>query len=288
MDSYHGRFAPSPSGRLHFGSLVAATGSYLRARSRKGFWHLRIEDIDTTRCRPEFSDAILRDLELLGFEYDGPVLHQTQRLDFYREHLDELIREGKTYCCTCTRADVRKMGGVYNGHCRNLNLPQTEGSSIRFRSTIYVDQYTDEIRGTVKNPYPDVQDMILRRRDGLYSYNLVCLLDDIDTGITEVVRGADFLYETFMQISLIRELNEKVPGYIHLPLAMEDDGHKYSKQNHAVPIDTAHASELLVKAIKFLGQHIPDALEHEKPADILRYATEHFSVEKIPTDDRII
>lgn len=288
MSPYHGRFAPSPSGRLHFGSLVAATGSYLRARSLNGFWHLRIEDIDTTRCRQEHSDSILRDLELLGFEHDGPVLYQTERLDFYKECLDRLTENHQTYYCNCTRADIRRMGGVYNGHCRNLNLPDAVNHSVRLKNTTYVSEYRDEIRGAVKNPTSDIPDIVLRRRDGLYAYNLVCILDDLDTGITEVVRGSDLLYDTFAQISFIKELKGNVPAYAHLPLAMEDPEHKYSKQNHAAPIDMAHASELLVKAVKFLGQDIPDEFVHEKPADILKYAVSTFSLEKISPDSRIV
>lgn len=288
MNLYHGRFAPSPSGRLHFGSLVAATGSYLRARSLNGFWHLRIEDIDTTRCRQEFSDDILRDLELLGFEYDGPVLYQTRRLDFYREKLEELIRSGKTYYCNCTRADIKKMGGIYTGHCRNLNLPYSDTSAVRLKSTKYVNQYRDAFRGLITNPLPDVQDPVLRRRDGLFAYNLVCILDDIDTGITEVVRGADLLYDTFTQISFIREINASVPEYAHLPLAMEDGERKYSKQNRATPIDIDHASEVLVKAIRFLGQTIPDDIARERPADILKFAAAHFDPQRIPTRDMIV
>ena len=288
MNSYHGRFAPSPSGLLHFGSLVAAVGSYLRARSLNGFWHLRIEDIDITRCKPEYSSGIIKDLEHLGMQFDGPVIYQSKRLSFYQEKLDELISRGLTYNCSCTRADIKSMGGIYTGRCRNLNLSASPERSIRYRNDYYVESFTDYLHGRITNPEKKPQDIILKRRDGIFAYNLVCLLDDIDTGITEVVRGSDLLYDTFSQISLLQGLKAPVPQYLHLPLALSENRQKYSKQNHATHIDVSRPGIILVKAIEFLGQKMPDEIEHEKPEIILNYAVKNFNPDLIPAENRRI
>ncbi|STV82343.1 glutamyl-Q-tRNA synthetase [Klebsiella michiganensis] len=227
---YIGRFAPSPSGELHFGSLIAALGSYLQARAQNGIWRVRIEDIDPPREVPGAAETILRQLEHFGLHWDGEVLWQSKRHEAYRERLAWLREQGLCYYCTCTRARIHAIGGLYDGHCRDLRLG-AENAALRLRQTRPVLEFYDQLRGTIVADEPLArEDFIIHRRDGLFAYNLAVVVDDHFQGVSEIVRGADLIEPTVRQISLYQHFGWQAPDYIHLPLALNAQGNKLSKQ----------------------------------------------------------
>ena len=285
--SYRGRFAPSPSGPLHFGSLIAAVGSYLQARSQQGRWLVRIEDLDPPREVSGAADSILRTLETYGLLWDETVVYQSQRHARYQSVLDEFYRRGLTYHCACSRARIQALGGFYDGHCRPLGLP-AEGSSVRLRMSDPVYGFDDQLLGHIQVPAALAEeDFILKRRDGLFAYNLAVVIDDADSGITEVVRGADLIEPTVRQIALYRLLGAAEPGWLHLPLALQPNGLKLSKQNHAPALSGAAVSPTLCQALTFLGQHPPPEMVGESPQVVLDWACAHWQPEKIPMQAQI-
>lgn len=281
--TYIGRFAPSPSGPLHFGSLVAAVGSYLRARSQTGQWLVRIEDLDPPREQPGAASGILRTLERYGLFWDGPVIYQSQRHARYQAVLDDLYQQGKTYHCHCTRAQIHSSGGFYAGTCREQHYP-AEGAAVRLRVDTPTLSFLDQLLGLIEvEPRLASEDFILKRRDGLFAYNLAVVIDDADSGITEVVRGADLLEPTVRQITLYQQLGWKVPDWLHLPLALQNNGLKLSKQNHAPAIDTLPVLETLIQALKFLGQALPEQPEAMSAESLLVWAVKHWQLASVPT-----
>jgi glutamyl-Q tRNA(Asp) synthetase len=251
---YTGRFAPSPSGELHFGSLIAALGSYLQARAKNGIWHVRIEDIDPPREVPGAADTILRQLERYGLHWDGEVLWQSQRHEAYREHLAWLHEQGLCYYCTCTRARIHAVGGIYDGHCRDLRLP-AQDAALRIRQTRPVLEFYDQLRGTLVADEPVArEDFIIHRRDGLFAYNLAVVVDDRFQGVSEIVRGADLIEPTVRQISLYQHFGWQAPDYLHLPLALNAEGNKLSKQNHAPALPEGDPRPEIIRALMFLNQ----------------------------------
>ena len=255
---YIGRFAPSPSGELHFGSLIAALGSYLQARSQSGRWLVRIEDIDPPREVPGAADAILRQLEHYGLNWDGEVMWQSRRHDAYRERLAWLKAQGLSYYCTCTRARIQRVGGTYDGHCRDLHLGP-ENAALRLRQTRPVLGFHDGLRGDITTDEKLArEDFIIHRRDGLFAYNLAVVVDDHSQGVTEIVRGADLIEPTVRQISLYQHFGWQPPDYIHLPLALNSDGNKLSKQNHAPSLSAGDPRPEIVRALRFLNQAVAD------------------------------
>lgn len=239
---YIGRFAPSPSGELHFGSLIAALGSYLQARARHGRWLVRIEDIDPPREVPGAAETILRQLEHYGLHWDGDVLWQSQRHDAYREALAWLHEQGLSYYCTCTRARIQSIGGIYDGHCRELHHGP-DNAAVRIRQQHPVTQFTDQLRGIIHADEKLArEDFIIHRRDGLFAYNLAVVVDDHFQGVSEIVRGADLIEPTVRQISLYQLFGWKVPDYIHLPLALNPQGAKLSRQKHTGRISASNKS----------------------------------------------
>ena len=253
---YRGRFAPSPTGPLHFGSLVTAVASYMEARSQKGQWLVRIEDVDTTRTEPGAADQILRTLESYGFEWDGPVLFQTTRLDAYEQALDQLRQSGFAFPCACSRQQV---GDVYPGTCRNGLPPGRQARSMRMRVTQNPIQFQDQLQGHQTEQLEHTSgDFIIKRADGLFAYQLAVVVDDQWHEITNVVRGSDLLSSTFRQLLLQRALNFSHPTYMHLPVAIDNYGDKLSKQTKAspLPLDQNQIPATLAKAFKFLG-HTP-------------------------------
>ena len=281
-----GRFAPTPSGKLHFGSLSTAVGSYIHARSRNGFWHLRIEDIDTIRCKQEYSDDILFTLEKFGFTWDGPVIYQSQRSSIYQDALSTLKAHNYIYGSICTRAEIKASDGNHPQFCRKRNLPISAKTGIRFKLDDTPLSFFDERCGTIKqqaNVFSlGSKDFLLKRHDGIWCYNLASVIDDIETNINEVVRGEDLLENTFDQIALIQAEHGTVPNYCHLPLVMEGNGKKLSKQNHAPTVDTNKINELLAAALKFLGQKIPEEYMEMSGEEILYYAAKNFSLKNLP------
>ena len=261
MAEYVGRFAPSPTGPLHFGSLVAALASYMEAKVAGGKWLLRMEDLDPPRVAPGAADQILRALERLGFEWDGPVLWQGARTERYGGVIEDLSRRGFAYGCGCTRNELEDSvlaidgSRVYPGTCRN-GLPAGKHlRAVRLRTHATPISFDDRIQGKIEQRVEkEVGDFVLLRADGLYAYQLAVVVDDFDQGVTDVVRGADLLDSTARQIHLQRILGARTPRYAHVPVAVNDAGEKLSKQTGAAPLDLSDPKRELARARRFLGQ----------------------------------
>ncbi|MDD5365063.1 MAG: tRNA glutamyl-Q(34) synthetase GluQRS [Gallionellaceae bacterium] len=263
MPAYRGRFAPTPSGPLHFGSLVAALGSYLEARSHDGAWLLRIEDVDPPRVAAGSADAILHTLEAFGFEWDGPVMYQSRRGEAYRAAVDELWHLGLVYACACSRKQLSEVarrgvdGPVYPGTCRTRQHAD-RALAQRFRVPDSRVIFHDNLLGHVAcNVASECGDFVLRRADGIYSYQLAVVVDDAEQGVSHVVRGADLLTSTPRQIVLQQALDLPTPAYLHLPVAFDEQGAKLSKQTLAQPVESASPLAALRAAARFLGLALP-------------------------------
>ena len=249
-----GRFAPSPTGELHFGSLLAALASYCDARQRGGLWQLRIDDIDGPRSTPGSAESIQRTLENLGFEWDGPILWQSTRLERYHEALYLLIDKGLIFACNCSRKMLPR-GEVYPGRCRKHQATRhpVADHALRMRMLGKI-AFTDAIQGLQQFDLAlDVGDSIVWRRDQLVSYALACAVDDADN-VTHVVRGADLLQGTGAQLAIIKALDLTLPDYAHLPVALDANGDKLSKHSHARAIDESDSVTVLLQAWQALGQ----------------------------------
>ena len=278
---YVGRFAPSPSGPLLFGSLIAALGSFLQARSQGGAWLVRIEDLDPPREVPGAADDILRTLERLGLTWDGQVLYQSQRHERYQAILDRFHEQGLTYYCRCSRAQIQAAGGLYPGTCRTLGLPAI-GNAMRVQMSQPIYDFIDELHGRIQIPSAlAAEDFILKRRDGLFAYNLAVVVDDADSRVTQVVRGADLIEPTVRQIALYRLLGQPEPSWLHLPLAVQKTGFKLSIQNHAPALLPGAESRQIWQALQFLGQEPPAELQGDRDL-LLQWAIGHWQQHKIP------
>jgi len=274
-----GRFAPSPSGDLHYGSLVSAVGSYLEAKSAGGSWLLRIEDIDPPREVSGSARRIISDLGRLGLEPDGPVLYQSSRLEAYQHAVDRLLGKGLAYPCACSRKDL-PASGIYPGTCRN-GIPEGKNPrSIRFRVDTGSVQFTDKLQGLISDSPAGISgDFIIRRADGLFAYQLAVVVDDDFQAVTQVVRGADLLDSTTRQICLQEALGFESPDYMHLPVALAADGKKLSKRLEADPVKHQDPAFAVERALRFLGQKPPTGLA----LDILwKWALEHWNSDLIP------
>ncbi len=269
---YRGRFAPTPSGPLHLGSLVAAIGSYLDAKAHQGEWLVRIEDIDKPRAVPGAADTILAQLEAHGLEWDGAILYQSQRDSAYQHQLEQLEHAQLLYQCDCSRQAIRARSEHYDGYCRNRQ-PRSNPYALRFVNNKPVNQFDDRAHGLLADHSASVsEDFVLRRRDGLYAYQLAVVVDDIEQGITDIVRGSDLITPSFWQLTLWHQLAGKQPRMMHLPLIMNDDGRKLSKQNHAPPIESHQASTNLFTALSYLGIEPEPELQHGHVSEILQSA----------------
>ncbi|WP_435955187.1 tRNA glutamyl-Q(34) synthetase GluQRS [Dryocola sp. BD626] len=279
---YIGRFAPSPSGELHFGSLIAALGSYLQARAHQGQWLVRIEDIDPPREVPGAAQTILRQLEHYGLRWDGEVMWQSQRHDAYREALAWLRKQDLSYYCTCTRSRIQQIGGFYDGHCRTLNHGP-ENAAMRLVQTHPVLSFEDRLRGRlIADENLAREDFIIHRRDGLFAYNLAVVVDDNQQGVTEIVRGADLIEPTVRQISLYQQFGWRVPDYVHLPLALNEQGNKLSKQNHAPALPAGDPRPVLIAALSFLNQPVISHWQDLSLEALLNEAVENWALAKVP------
>lgn len=285
---YRGRFAPSPSGFLHFGSLVAALASYLDAKHNNGQWLVRIEDIDPPREKAGASTEILSTLESYGLHWDEEVLFQSQQSAIYREVLAHLAEQKLSYYCHCTRAQIKANGGIYQGHCRHLALPANK-SAIRVINTVGTSQYNDLIQNQVScNSELAQEDFIVLRKDGLFAYQLAVVVDDIYQGITHVIRGCDLLEPTARQLSFYQLLHHKAPRFGHFPLAVTSQGFKLSKQNNAPSIDKKNPVPSLFAALNFLGQQPPEQLKQANVDELLTWAIAHWSITQVPKSQEIV
>jgi len=278
---YRGRFAPSPTGPLHFGSLLAALGSWLLARHAGGQWLVRIEDLDPPREVPGAADAQLRALAAFGFVPDAPVLRQSDRGDLYRAALEQLLASGDAFVCHCSRGDLAASGGV---HRRCVPGARRTDPSIRFRVPDFTAlAFDDAIQGRIAQDVSDeVGDFVLRRTDGYWAYQLAVVVDDAAQGITDVVRGADLLDSTPRQVLLQRALGLPTPRYAHLPLVLDADGRKLSKSLAALPVDAADPIPALRAAWQALGQTEAALVDAAPPVALLARALRHFNPRRIP------
>jgi glutamyl-Q tRNA(Asp) synthetase len=287
MQRYVGRFAPSPTGPLHFGSLIAAVGSYLQARSQGGRWVVRIEDLDPHREQPNAADRILRALKVYGFDWDGEVVYQSRRTALYREALTRLTRAGHTYHCSCTRKTVvlhgraGTSGPIYPGTCRARGL--SIGSSLRLRTHDHKLGFNDAVQGDYFQRLESaVGDFVIRRADEQFAYHLAVVVDDAAQGITQVVRGADLLDSTPRQIYLQQLLHLRTPSYAHLPVALNACGFKLSKQTRAQAVPMTNPKPHLIAALQFLNHDPPATIRTAKLDALWRWAVQHWSLERVP------
>jgi len=286
-----GRFAPSPTGPLHLGSLVAALGSCLDARARGGSWLVRIENLDATRVLPGCADNMLATLEAFGFAWDGPVLYQSTRLEAYRAALEQLRRSGCSYECSCSRKDLSEANGPgaspYPGTCRHA--PRKAGpTATRFRVDNHAAlQFDDLYQGPQRFALASVGDVIVRRRDDTPSYQLAVVVDDAMQKITHVVRGTDLLTSTAWQIALQNALSLPHVRYGHLPLVVEHDGAKLAKSRHAIALDRRRVARLLWMALQLLQQDPPAELGRQTVREIWQWALAHWRPHEIQGRARV-
>lgn len=284
---YRGRFAPSPSGPLHFGSLVTALASYIHAKQHHGQWLVRIEDIDPPREQAGASTLILKTLEAFGLHWDESVLYQSQQSERYNDTLTDLFNKGLTYYCQCTRAEIKAQGGIYQGQCTHKNHPQNN-SAIRLINHYAIHEYQDLIQGSVScDKNLAKEDFILKRKDGLYAYQLAVVADDIEQNISHIIRGCDLLEPTARQLTLFRTLTHQAPQFGHVPLVITEQGYKLSKQNKAPALDNQKPQATLMAALHFLGQTPPADLLSHSVSDILLWAEKNMQFGQLPQQKEI-
>jgi len=293
---YVGRFAPSPTGPLHFGSLVAAVASFCEARANQGRWLVRMEDLDKPREIKGAADTILHQLEAFGFEWDDTVVYQSQRSALYADALDQLNRKQLIYPCTCTRKEIADSsttfgidGRIYPKTCLHHPIKPDTAMAWRIQTQNNAISFHDGIQQLIQqNIGLDVGDFILKRADGLFAYQLAVVVDDAAQGITHIVRGADLLDSTPRQIYLQLQLDFSTPKYAHVPVAANANNEKLSKQTLAKPIEVSTASELLYDALCFLGQHPPATIKNAPLNTIWLWVIEHWAMSAIPQTKQII
>lgn len=284
---YRGRFAPSPTGPLHFGSLVSAVASYLQAKSKNGEWLLRMEDIDPPRECHGAADNILRTLEDYALFWDRELVYQSQRREAYEEVLLQLEKLNLTYPCTCSRKQIRESIApsarpVYPETCRGRPFTLKSPHSIRLQTEFHTIDFSDTIQGRfAQNLRRDVGDFILKRSDGYYAYQLAVVIDDAEQNITEIVRGSDLLDNTPRQIYLQQALGYAQPRYAHVPIATQN-GYKMSKQTQAPAVTRKNAVATAVQVLRFLGQAVPENWQWADIEELWQWAIPHWDVTAIP------
>ena len=275
-----GRFAPSPTGPLHFGSLVAALGSWMMARRAGGDWRVRIEDLDPPREVPGAAERQLQALHGFGMAPDGPVLYQSTRGECYAQVLRQLLDAGDAFECRCSRSELEAAGGI---HRKCIGRDTSRPAAIRLRLPDGELGFQDALQGRfVQDLGREVGDVVLRRADGYWAYQLAVVVDDADQGITQVVRGADLLDSTHRQIHLQRRLGLPTPAYLHLPLVLDAAGQKLGKSLQALPVDEHDPWPALMAAWNFLGQERGALAPHGAPANALRRALQDFDPDRLP------
>ena len=285
-----GRFAPSPTGALHFGSALTALASYLNVRRQHGRWLLRIEDVDVTRAQPGAADNMLRSLEQLGLEWDAQPIWQSRRTEAYRAAFEILKSRELVYPCACTRAQLQEApltrdgSRRYPGTCRSKPPPHNSTTlAWRLRTTDDMIAFEDAIQGKqYERLVLESGDFVLLRSDGLFAYQLAVVVDDAESGVTEVVRGADLLDSTCRQRYLQQCLDYPALHYAHVPLAVNAQGEKLSKQTLAQPIATFSPNHTLWTALQFLGQNPPEGLSHAPVRELLTWGEENWRLDTVP------
>ena len=281
MTQYIGRFAPSPTGLLHIGSLIGALASYLDAKANQGKWLLRMEDLDPPREVPGAADAILKSLEQHGLCWDDAVLWQSQRHEAYQHVIEQLHSNGHIFYCSCSRSNLKANKGIYPGRCRHQTQPPANQTATRLIVADDPIGFDDAIQGHCSQQLKqEVGDVILQRKDGLFAYQLAVVVDDEFQQVNHIVRGSDLLDSTPRQIWLQQLLGYHTPAYAHFPVITNDKGQKLSKQTFAKPLGDNSCANLL-SALRFLQQPLPPSEQSQKPQDILHWATTHWALDNI-------
>jgi glutamyl-Q tRNA(Asp) synthetase len=286
IKNYRGRFAPTPSGALHFGSIVTALGSYLDAKSNKGKWFLRIDDIDQSRNKIDANKIILEQLEKLGLTWDGPIVYQSQNISLYETAIKKLEEFNYTFLCTCTRQELGNQ--IYPGTCRYKNNIQKKKYSIRIKTENIQISISDRLQNNYTQTMDsEVGDFIIKRSDDYFAYQLATIVDDNEQKITDIVRGFDLLDSTTKQVYLQSKLQYKTPRYLHLPIAVDSKGKKISKAGNEITPEKSAPEIILVNALKFLGHNPPDKIENSDINTILDWSIENWHVDSLPKKSKI-
>jgi len=293
---YQGRFAPSPTGPLHMGSMFAALGSYLQAKKQNGKWRVRIDDLDPPREMKGAASSILRTLENFGLEWDENIVYQSQRHDLYEHTLDQLKKQSLIFHCRCSRKDIKAtasigpIGFVYPGTCRDKNITDSN-TTVRLKTADLKISFNDLLQGeTTQHIAQQIGDVALKRADGFYAYHLAVVADDYEENINEIVRGIDLLGCTPIQIYLQQCLNYPTPRYLHLPILVNQRNEKLSKQTKAKAVNDGadvKIGETLFTLLSQLNQQPPENLKHENKSTILKWGIEHWDVKKIGKTTKI-
>lgn len=281
---YRGRFAPSPTGPLHFGSLVTALASWLEARAARGDWLVRIEDLDPMREPPEAAQQILHSLNCHGLSADEPVRCQSERHEAYQKVINQLLQQGRAYRCACSRKQLRANGGYHPNHCRSTpTIPEGAPHAVRFALTDENSHWLDQLLGPQEQRVrAELDDPVILRKEGFYAYQLAVVVDDIDQGITDVVRGSDLLDTTAQQQQIYHALGATPPRWLHIPVILNDQGQKLSKQTHAPALDDSQPARNLTWALTALGQQPPASLADTTTGTVLDWALRHWRRSAIP------
>jgi len=283
---YTGRFAPSPTGPLHLGSLVTALASFLDARKHQGLWLLRIDDLDTPRNVDGAAESIIHSLECFGLHWDLPIYYQSQSLQHYYSSIDKLLNEQHLYPCCCSRKELAETNlqnpQIYPGFCRNKAINQDKPHALRLKTHDSILSFHDQLQGTVsQNLTQDPGDFIIKRKDRIIAYQFAVVIDDFHQNITHVVRGYDLLNSTPRQLFVQKLLGYSHPEYMHVPIIVNQQGEKLSKQTHAEGVDIKKPAETLFLLLTLLKQEPPDSLRKAKIADILDWAIAHWNPQKL-------
>ncbi|WP_198246467.1 tRNA glutamyl-Q(34) synthetase GluQRS [methane-oxidizing endosymbiont of Gigantopelta aegis] len=279
---YIGRFAPSPTGPLHLGSLYTALASFLDARHHHGQWRLRIDDLDRFRILPEASDQILFILDKLGLYWDGPVYYQSQHIADYDAAIDRLYQNGMLYPCSCSRKKLAQSGSVYPGFCRKNTHTSQQPYALRIKTDAQPIHFIDRLQGKIQQCLPQTTgDFIVKRKDNIIAYQLAVVIDEQQQHITQVVRGLDLLDSTTRQLYIQQQLDLAQPEYMHIPLIVDSHGIKLSKQTQAEAVSAHNPGQTLWHLLQKLNQHPPSELKHASAQDVLDWAIPHWQVDKL-------
>ena len=286
--TYRGRFAPSPTGPLHFGSIVTALASWLEVRVAGGQWLVRIEDLDPLREPAGATEQILASLARHALHSDEPVRFQSRRHDAYEQAIETLIHAGRAYVCPCSRKELQANAGRHPNHCRTASIdPDQQPAAVRFALSDEQSHWTDTLLGDqFQQVQAELDDPVIRRKEGFYAYQLAVVVDDIDQGISHVVRGSDLLDMTAQQQQIFHALGAQPPHWLHIPVILNEQGQKLSKQTHAPALDDQKPARNLVDALVALGQNPPPDLALGAPETVLEWACQHWQRSRIPLTSR--
>ncbi len=272
-----GRFAPSPTGPLHLGSLLTALAGFLEARSQQGLWLLRFDDLDTPRNQPGAVDAILTTLETFGLHWDLSVVYQSQHLPDYHDYLNQLVRHEQVYRCRCSRKTLNST--IYSGTCREQNISASEAHAVRIKTDQQIIRFTDALQGVIAHDIATQHgDFILKRKDNIFAYQFAVVIDDALAGVNQVVRGCDLLLETPKQLYLQQLLGLAMPRYMHVPIIVDSNGQKLSKQSYAAAVDVNNPEQTLYNLLLLLKQQPPKELSAATVNEILTWAIAHWQI----------